>query len=209
MTYSSTALPRLALAIRLTEQATELLADFANAHADDIERFKSKWHKKTGEVWYSWTGREIGGKPDFLKVQQVVRELWEGKHRGDEDQIIAQGLSLVVPRQEEGYVDTSQLLFNVSWELGCLWASPRDLGDYVWLGLLQHSKQLAVCANKDDECPAPYFIKKKPNQKFCSEACALPAQREFKRQWFREHGEEWRKQWLSKRKRRSTKKRRG
>src|SRR5262249_11162200 len=46
------------------------------------------------------------------------------------------------------------------------------------------------CANPD--CAAPYFIAKKKGQKYCSEACALPAQREFKRQWWAEYGEAWR-----------------
>lgn len=43
------------------------------------------------------------------------------------------------------------------------------------------------------ECPAPYFIAKRRSQKYCSEICALPAQREFKRRWWAEHGEARRK----------------
>jgi len=37
-------------------------------------------------------------------------------------------------------------------------------------------------------CPAPYFIAQRRSQKYCSDACAVPAQREFKRAWWREHG---------------------
>lgn len=48
------------------------------------------------------------------------------------------------------------------------------------------------CPNPD--CPAPYFIAMRRSQRYCSEACALPAQREFKRAWWAEHGSEWRKQ---------------
>ena len=195
-------LPGLTLAVGFSTKGAELLTDFANTHSEDLEkRFVSKWRERTGRDWYSGTGREVGGEPNPLKVQQVVRELWEGKYEGYEDQAIAQGLSLGVPRQEEGFVDTSQLLFNVNWREGVIWAYPRDLGDYVWLSLLQHSQRLAVCANKDNGCPSPYFIRKKKGQKFCSDGCAAPSQREFKRKWFQEHGEEWRKQWLSKRKR--------
>lgn len=36
-------------------------------------------------------------------------------------------------------------------------------------------------------CPAPYFIATKKWQKFCSPQCAEPAQRECKRQWWREN----------------------
>jgi hypothetical protein len=205
-------LPGLTLAVDFTTKGAELLTDFVNTHAEGLERrFVSKWHEKTGLGWYLGTGREVGGEPNPVKVQKAVRELWEGKYKGLEDQAIAHGLSLVVPRQEEGFVDTSQLLFHVNWKNGFIWASPRDLGDYVWLSLLQHSQKLALCANKDNECPSPYFVRKKKGQKFCSEACAAPSQREFKRRWFQEHGEEWRKQRLNKRQKqsKSTKKRRG
>jgi hypothetical protein len=41
-------------------------------------------------------------------------------------------------------------------------------------------------------CPAPYFIAERRNQKFCTEICAAPAQREQKATWWKEHGPEWR-----------------
>ena len=37
------------------------------------------------------------------------------------------------------------------------------------------------------DCPAPYFIAKKRAQKFCSEECAGPANRESKRKWWSEN----------------------
>ena len=42
-------------------------------------------------------------------------------------------------------------------------------------------------------CAAPYFIAQRRSQRYCSDACALPAQREFKRIWWREHGNQWRR----------------
>lgn len=36
-------------------------------------------------------------------------------------------------------------------------------------------------------CPARYFIAKKRWQRYCSEVCALPAQQEAKRKWWREN----------------------
>lgn len=56
---------------------------------------------------------------------------------------------------------------------------------------LRSGDRAHYCGNPD--CPAPHFLAKRRSQRFCSDACALPAQREFKRQWWREHGEEWRK----------------
>ncbi|MFL6212045.1 MAG: hypothetical protein ACJ74W_24570 [Pyrinomonadaceae bacterium] len=55
---------------------------------------------------------------------------------------------------------------------------------------IKSADRLRYCANP--ECPAPYFFVKRKNQRYCSEICAGPAQRELKRQWWAEHGEEWR-----------------
>lgn len=43
------------------------------------------------------------------------------------------------------------------------------------------------CGHQD--CPAPYFIAIKRWQKFCSEKCAGPANRESKRKWWHENRE--------------------
>jgi len=41
-------------------------------------------------------------------------------------------------------------------------------------------------------CPAPHFIAARKSRRYCSDACALPAQREWKRIWWRAHGKEYR-----------------
>ncbi len=46
----------------------------------------------------------------------------------------------------------------------------------------RHADRARRCPNP--ECPAPYFIADKKGQRYCSEACALPAQRESKRLWW-------------------------
>jgi len=60
------------------------------------------------------------------------------------------------------------------------------------LHFVKNADRARYCANS--ECPAPYFFVKRKNQRYCSEICAAPAQRELKRQWWSEHGEEWRKE---------------
>lgn len=57
--------------------------------------------------------------------------------------------------------------------------------------LVKAGDRARYCANP--ECPAPYFFVKRKNQRYCSEICAAPAQRELKRKWWAKHGEEWRK----------------
>jgi hypothetical protein len=50
--------------------------------------------------------------------------------------------------------------------------------------------RMRTCPNSS--CPAPHFVAKRKTQKFCSEICAAPAQREQKKAWWNEHGENWR-----------------
>jgi hypothetical protein len=56
--------------------------------------------------------------------------------------------------------------------------------------LVKSAAVARYCGNP--ECPAPYFFASRKNQRYCSEICAAPAQRELKRKWWAEHGEEWR-----------------
>ena len=51
--------------------------------------------------------------------------------------------------------------------------------------LQKNLRRALYCPNP--ACPAPYFFSKKKGQRYCSEACALPAQREAKRKWWNEN----------------------
>jgi hypothetical protein len=61
----------------------------------------------------------------------------------------------------------------------------------VLLRAMHIADRMRHCENP--ECPAPYFIAARRSQKYCSEACALPAQKEFKRTWWADHGSAWRR----------------
>lgn len=63
-------------------------------------------------------------------------------------------------------------------------------------------RRTGLCANPG--CAAPYFFPTRRGQKYCSDSCAVPAQQEFKRKWWAEHGNAWR----MKRKKRKERKRR-
>jgi hypothetical protein len=171
--------PLHALPIRFTKVAAKLLTDFANK---DLEGFASKWSEGVGTTW-------IGGVESFAESQRVVREVWEGKMGGA--QAVSWGLGLIADRPE--YQGSSMQLIRVDWERSSLFLTPRDLNEYVWLSLLQYSQRLGLCENHGGDCKNHYFVKIKPNQKFCTEECALPAQREFKRQWWDSHGQQWRR----------------
>lgn len=49
-----------------------------------------------------------------------------------------------------------------------------------------------ICRRPD--CATPYFIAKHQRQNFCSDLCAQWGQRQWKKNWWAEHGEAWRKQ---------------
>ena len=66
---------------------------------------------------------------------------------------------------------------------------PLTLFMQALLYFLRQADRARRCANPD--CPAPYFFAKHRAQKFCTEDCALPAQREWKRRWWGNHGREW------------------
>ena len=55
----------------------------------------------------------------------------------------------------------------------------------AFLQAIHAADLMRVCQNPD--CPARYFIADRRTQKFCSEKCAGPAQREAKRRWWNEN----------------------
>jgi len=48
--------------------------------------------------------------------------------------------------------------------------------------LRKHVRRLAYCANPG--CSSPFFFNVRRSQKYCTEDCARPSQREFKRVWW-------------------------
>lgn len=172
---------------RFGKRASTMLKDFANCLPNQaaFEQFKRKWERVSPLKWKS-------DRDGFLWSQGLVREIWEGKKKDIEGLQVMLGLG-IEPRDytaEEGERILTPPI-AVDWQAGQLVLSPRNLEDLMWLTLLQNSRRLGICADKNDGCPTPYFLKYRPQQEFCSEACALPRQREFKRRWWAEHGKEW------------------
>jgi len=65
------------------------------------------------------------------------------------------------------------------------------------LGVSELRPKMAICGNP--ECPNPYFFKGRKTQRFCDRpACAAYAQREYKKNWWNEHGSERRRERNSK-----------
>ncbi len=72
-------------------------------------------------------------------------------------------------------------------------AEPRPLTPFgqALVYFFRSASTTRYCTNPN--CHTPYFFATRRGQKYCSEVCALPAQREYKRRWWRQHGSTWRK----------------
>jgi len=87
---------------------------------------------------------------DTLKVwQERLRKYWRG-----EDDVLWKAFQ---PRIENG---------EIVIEIGDLWPYISFLARTD-----RHERRLAVCPNLDNACPAPYFIKERSDQRFCSIEC--------------------------------------
>lgn len=81
----------------------------------------------------------------------------------------------------------SEVLRRESSDPGKIWAiASADPFAQVLLRAVDVADRMRHCPNPT--CPAPYFIGQRRSQRYCSDVCALPAQREFKRIWWRDHG---------------------
>ncbi len=80
-----------------------------------------------------------------------------------------------------------EVLKKESADLGQMFAAAdADAFGQVLLRAFEVADRMRFCTTPN--CPAPYFIAPRRSQKYCSDACSVPAQRECKRTWWREHG---------------------
>jgi hypothetical protein len=63
---------------------------------------------------------------------------------------------------------------------------PPRRTERLLLELMRWADLTRCCGNPD--CSTPYFIASRRSQKYCSDLCSRPAQCEFKRTWWAEHG---------------------
>jgi hypothetical protein len=180
-----------------------LLTELANLRDDhrSIERFQKRWRYllepelpmaavrqwairgEEEDVVYL-TEDEILWKYWLLPLRAFVRHLWGSDAR----------------TKQAGFSKILEKFFGISFqdpEVGP-WTSDRYWRQGGSLPpeskcerIFKHLAELtSVCLNA--ECPAPYFFPSRRGQKYCSEVCAGPAQRLFKKTWWRKHGKDWR-----------------
>jgi hypothetical protein len=175
------------LVVRFGKRAETMLVEFANCPSDKeaILKFRSKWEPISHLRWE-------GDHKGFLDTQDLIRAVWEEKRKGIEGLQVMLNLGIEpAPRFADEGERLSPPPISVNWDRGQLHLNPRNLQDMIWLVLLQQSRRLGICVSRDNNCSTPYFLKYRPQQEFCSDACGQSRQRESKRRWWAEHGKEW------------------
>jgi hypothetical protein len=108
-------------------------------------------------LYEAWYWEQTGSRPTEEPLQQFVCKSWL-KQAG------ASGLL-------------------VDWENRRVKPDVRRLPIVLVWGCLQFADGLAYCHNP--ECAAPFYIRKRNDQQYCSGECAAPAKREAKRRWWK------------------------
>jgi hypothetical protein len=141
------------------------------------------WLQKAEEL-SSQEKRELVHR-ELLRMRDKLREVW----------IIPD------PRQKEWRLFVLRVEFNqiTSPTVEQMLERPQSGLDYAIGHLAKIPHRAKFCANPEG-CQTPYFIPPKGSQKYCSDTCAEPAQRDYKKIWWDEHRSEISKRRSGKRK---------
>src|SRR4029077_7475378 len=178
-----------------------ILLDLANLRDDGIARFRNDWNK-----YFSRYSNE-----SLLTRRDELRLLWSHHlsrlppNFTDEDFESAKG-PVVTERTRDLYESSdhvSQRLeeficerwlymergrgWVVRWEPGAkrISANARCLPVLMAAGCVTLGNRLGLCGNPD--CPAPFFLLARRDQRYCTDECAKPSKRAAKLKWWREH----------------------
>jgi hypothetical protein len=130
------------------------------------------------QLWQFW----------LLPLRNVVRVIWEST----DDRFRRWGIFKVLEKffsVGDRRLSVGPVHDDVEWHLGSL--GPPSLCEEALTLLVRHPALTKLCANSD--CQTKYFFAVRRSQKFCSDVCAIPAQRKAKNQWWAAHGPEWRR----------------
>jgi hypothetical protein len=173
-------------AFRFRKGAAKTLIEFVNTRPETeaYERFLAKfaYNEPDRPPVHPWSGSEA----EFRDVQEKMRAIWEGRKGSAPNLHFNQHLGFVPPPKGQAPLRPP---FMTDWKSGIIHIQISHLNQALWLILLQYSRQLGICENhtRFQDCPSPYFIKYRPNARFCSEECAATAKREAKRRWWDKH----------------------
>ena len=125
------------------------------------------------------------------QMREALREIWRGNSKKLRDVLIdvmVRSLDELIGAKDSEGGSPPQL--KLDWHRGEFVYTPQSKFQGAVYQLFRRSALAKFCANPD--CPAPYFIAGRSTQQYCSEKCSGVLQRAQKRQWWKEHGNEWR-----------------
>jgi hypothetical protein len=138
-----------------------------------IEVFTRRYGVICGQVDET-TGRFDEDAATFTDAQDTLRKAWAGDDEAIYE-VEAQARDALKARPSVR-ARSVELIMNDLWSLICL------------LFLMDHSAgKTGVCGNP--ECPAPYFLRKRKDQKYCERGkCSAYAQRRYALGWWERRG---------------------
>ena len=166
----------------ISDHAPEFLQELANLREDGIVRFQQKYAPSFDRC----------EKSEILKLREELRALWTGgKH-------MPATLAAVWDEKRAPGTPLGEFICN-RWLRACRGGLVILMGEIqpdfeAPLALLAYCAHLCmnrmrVCGNED--CPAPYFVAERRDQRFCSSACAAPSKRAAKLRSWRKHKDQW------------------
>ncbi len=173
-----------------TYEPEQLLVDLANVQdGDGVTHFRTKWNI----AYRSYQD------PQLLKRRDELRYLWQlalgfqGQETEYTDGLYGHwnAYGAGVPLDEkficEYWLGEEPSGWEVRWTDQKKDIRPRLVSlptALAWAAVVC-AERLALCSNP--ECPAPYFLSKRCDQKYCSNECSWPAKKAAKRDWWRKH----------------------
>jgi hypothetical protein len=186
----------------------QFLRELANLRDDGPQA--SKFHEKFADILpepkhlvslYSDIAKGFQEPPSLKEVSYHVWKTWhipmrnwvQSIWRAQDDRIKRWLLYPLVDSEMRAREGRAPILSNLCFAAGPVdfVVEPPGAFESALTYLLNPVARPSRCRN--EECPAPYFFAARRNQRYCSNDCALPAQREHKRQWWKREGPNWRK----------------
>ena len=194
------------------QDARKLFCDLANMDDDGVSRFRNKWGHLYSRRRY--TNEDLLQRRDELRLlwrdhvlQMVVNKVIRGGEDESEEQWLKDFKSWVSDHTKSLYLkwvtEPDQLSREPLGQFICeywlrleqpawvvVW-EPRRKGFQANLPRLpaalaslciRFADRMGFCRNPD--CPAPYFLTRRSDQRFCTPDCAVHGQREAKRRWW-------------------------
>jgi hypothetical protein len=192
--------------LALAPKARDFLLELANFrdHEEALARLQSRYPDLFGaptiRLARNWALHvEEGGYDPELTDDEVIRRYWLVPLRNTvrsiwtTDDVRAKRWGLF--RILQDFFQYSDSRFDQSlyrtyfgfWRAQSL-EPPTKVEQY--LSYLTDGAPTRKCQNQG--CAAPYFFAGRRTQRFCSDACAKPAQRAYKMNWWKRKGKQWR-----------------